>query len=322
MRSKWMKTALAAGAAIFLAGCQKEEIVQKEEEAPVEEETEQQAEARILARIEGEPVGVVVKSGGTLLVTDTFNKVVWEVTEEGAVVYAGQPGPEDAFGEPLGDYSDNSLELARFQAPWGIAPYLNGWAVADGGNSCVRWMDEEFVRTAAYKNSERVMTNPTGLAVDNEGSLYIADAGANVVYKMDTEGILTVAAEGFSSPAGLCWKKDTLYIADMGNHRICALKDGEVSVVAGAEEGYADGKVTEALFRNPQGVVVDDDGTVYVADTGNNAVRKIAGDEVTTLLAADGDLIWPVSPCGIAMYQDGLVVTDAFTGVVFTMNKD
>ncbi len=108
----------------------------------------------------------------------------------------------------------------------------------------------------------------------------------------------------------------------MGGHRICALKDGEVSVVAGGAEGYADGKAEEALFRNPQGVAVDDDGTVYVADTGNNAVRRIDGDEVTTLLAADTDLIWPVSPCGIAIYQDGLVVTDAFTGVVFTMKKD
>ncbi len=317
-----MKAALAAGLAICLAGCQKGETAPDGEEASTGEEDVLPAEASMLVRIEGEPVGVVIKGGGTLLVTDTYNKVVWEVTEEGATVYAGQPGPEDAFGEPMGDYSDNSLELARFQAPWGIAPYLDGWAVADGSNRCVRWMDEEFVRTAAYKNSERVMTNPTGLAADNKGNLYIADAGANVVYQMDPEGVLTVAAEGFSSPAGLCWKKDALYIADMGNHRICALKDGEVLVVAGGTEGYADGKVTEASFRNPQGVAVDNDGAIYVADTGNNAVRKIDGDEVTTLLAADADLIWPVSPCGIAMYQDGLVVTDAFTGAVFTLKKD
>ena len=182
---------------------------------------------QILAGIEGHPSGIAVLEKDTLLVTDTFNKVIWEIRDGEArvlagqaKVLAGQSGPKDLYGEPLGGYSDTTLEEARFQKPWDIAPFLGGWAVSDSENRVIRYFNGEVVRTAAYKNSERLLVNPTGLTADQEGNLYIADAGTGILYRMDEEGILTAVADGFQDPTGLCWSKGILYVADTGNHRI------------------------------------------------------------------------------------------------------
>ena len=93
-------------------------------------------------------------------------------------------------------------------------------------------------------------------------------------------------------------------------------------MIAGGEEGFADGRSSEAAFRNPQGIAVGEDGTIYVADTGNSAVRSIKDGSVKTLLVCGGDSTWPVAPRALCLYQGGLVVADEFSGVIFTMPCD
>lgn len=273
----------------------------------------------LLTGVQGLLAGVAVMEDDTILVTDEYSKVIWQIKDGKATVLAGKTGPEDEFGEPLGGYHDAKLEDARFEKPWGIAKYLNGWAVCDSTNRVIRYFDGELVRTAAYKNSERTLVNPMGLASDDEGNLYIADAGADMVYKMDTKGILTPLADGFNAPCGVCWSNGTLYVADTGNHRICVIENGLIRVFAGSREGFKDGAAEESCFQNPQGVTVGEDGCVYVADTGNSAIRVIKDGEVKTLLNCTNDGTWPVAPVSLAPYKGGLVVVDDFAGVVFTM---
>lgn len=270
-----------------------------------------------------------------ILATDVYNKVVWLLTDSGQTVYAGTGGTEDLSGEPQGGYYDGSLTEARFASPWAIAPYLDGWAVTDAGNNAVRYIGEDGVQTAAGSataglrnglGSSARFDHPTGLAADGKGNLYVADTGNNVIRKLTKSGQVTTYAEGFLEPTGLYWSDGVLYVADSGHHRICKVESGKVTVLAGGvtdqtasedgvyEGGYVDGSVSIAKFDNPQGVAVADDGTVYVADTGNGAVRRLSDGRVSTLLAPadEADETFPVSPRGLLLEGDTLWVSDVF----------
>src|SRR5262249_10503184 len=90
---------------------------------------------------------------------------------------------------------------------------------------------------------------------------------------------------------------DTIYIADAGNQRIRMVRPSTgnaptvwtVSTLAGnGTAGFADGAGTAAMFNNPQGIAVGANGVVYVADTANNRIRRIATDGSVTTWAGDG----------------------------------
>lgn len=202
----------------------------------------------------------------------------------------------------------------------------------------MRYLSENGVRTVAgsgnagFQNgigTSARFDHPTGLAADKEGNLYVADTGNNVIRKITKSGQVSIYATGFLEPTGLCWKDGALYVADSGYNRICKVVNGSINVLAGSVEGqtasdgvyegdYVDGALANARFFNPQGVAVADDGTIYVADTGNGAVRKISGGRVSTLLApAKNDSeTFPVSPCGLLLDGSSLYVSDYFARTV------
>jgi hypothetical protein len=92
-------------------------------------------------------------------------------------------------------------------------------------------------------------------------------------------------AARFDRPTGLALDRSgSLYIADTGNNRIrVVLPDGQTATFAGGEQGYADGPAMQARFNAPCGVSVATDGSVYVADTGNNCIRRIVAGQVSTV---------------------------------------
>ena len=63
---------------------------------------------------------------GCFLAADGFNKVIWQVTEEGRSIYAGQKGAAGKYGEPRGGYRDGSLGEMLIGEPWDMIPYLDG----------------------------------------------------------------------------------------------------------------------------------------------------------------------------------------------------
>jgi sugar lactone lactonase YvrE len=119
----------------------------------------------------------------------------------------------------------------------------------------------------------------------------------------------TVAvAAAVSDPFGLAIDRmGTLYISDAGdNNRIRKMTAaGEVSTLAGGEEGFADG-LEHAAFNTPSGLAIDEAGTLYVADTGNNAIRKITPQGAVITLAGDG----------VAGYRDGPARQARFNGPI------
>jgi RHS repeat-associated protein len=122
-------------------------------------------------------------------------------------------------------------------------------------------------------------------------------AGANDGTPGYADGALSQAR--FRNPTGVAaGPGDAIYIADSGNNRIRAISNQErspaassvtVSTLAGSgATGFGDGDAAAARFNNPQAIAVDLSGAVYVADTGNNRIRRIGTDGIVTTVAGDG----------------------------------
>lgn len=250
------------------------------------------------------PTGVAVAASGTLYVADSAEvdphpMRVRVVTPEGAVTtLAGswEDGYKDGFGAD-----------AQFKVPASVAVDDAGNVyVADTNNHRIRLVSPEGEVTtlagpltsgyaAGYADgpaAEAKFNGPRSVALDGAGNVYVADTGNHCVRVISSDGqVSTLAgakepsyADGqgaearFSFPAGIAVDGDgNLYVADTANHRIRKITpDGAVTTVAGSgEPGGADGPALEAQFRAPEGVAVDPDGNIVVADTGNHRIRKV-----------------------------------------------
>jgi sugar lactone lactonase YvrE len=145
---------------------------------------------------------------------------------------------------------------------------------------------------------------PEGLAVDAAGNLIVGDTGNHAIRKVTSEGTVTtiagteaeqgsvdgvVADARFGMPSGITMTPDgSIYTTDSANHTVRRIvPDTAVSTVAGAapHAGSADGRRLDALFYAPLGLARDSAGTLYVADTGNQTIRRIGTDGVVSTLA-------------------------------------
>ena len=150
---------------------------------------------------------------------------------------------------------------------------------------------------------------PANLEFDNDGNLYIADRENHRVRKVDANGIITTVAgngkAGYSGdggpadqaslnlPSGLAVdSKGNLYIADRSNDRIRKVsKDGVISTYAGdGTEGWSGdaGPATKARINKPFGITFDNKDNLYIADRGNNRVRKVSNKGIITTIVGDG----------------------------------
>ncbi len=271
------------------------------------------------------PCGIAKGEEG-ILVTDTYNKCVWLIKDGASTRFAGMEPPEDATGAPVGGYVDAACDQSLFSQPWAIAPFLDGWAVADTKNNAIRLITKGSVQTVNASAGETGLTTgamgviydrPMGLAADDAGNLYVADTGSGCIRIISSKGVVTTLAKDLAEPTGLVWADGSLYVAETENHRILKITDGTVTVLAGSgEEGYLDGAAETACFSSPMGLAVDAQGRVYVADAVNGAVRRIADGTVITLVKAQPDRPQksPTFPVGLLVDGESLYVCDNFVG--------
>jgi len=143
--------------------------------------------------------------------------------------------------------------------------------------------------------------SPSSLAIDKLGNIYVADTGNNAIRIISNyiPNILvgTIALDGLHSPRGVAiHTSGSIYISDTGNNRICMLMPtGDLVTLAGGVSGYLDNIGVKAAFNSPTAITVDYNKTVYVADTGNNVIRKITKDTIVSTVAGNG----------VASYIDG-----------------
>ncbi|MBG6129077.1 streptogramin lyase [Aquimarina sp. EL_43] len=180
-------------------------------------------------------------------------------------------------------------------------------------------------------------STPIGVDIDSNGNIYVADRNNNVIRKITPAGVVstfagstfgyadgTGTAAKFNSPYGIAIDaNDNIYVGDYINHRIRKITPaGVVTTLAGSGvAGSADGTGTAAQFNEPYGLDVDSNGNVYVADYGNNRIRKITPAGVVTTFAgssrgfADGTGTAAMfkAPHDVAVdNNDNVYVTDGF----------
>ncbi|MBR5268138.1 MAG: hypothetical protein IKU20_08100 [Lachnospiraceae bacterium] len=279
------------------------------------------------------PSGIMMMSDGTMVITDTYNKVVWRTKDRESTVIAGKLSAVDMYGQPIGGYNDSTLTESYFKKPWAVTKYLNGIAVSDSENNVIRYIGNDGIETAVgngtagFRNGHGMDTafnNPTGLATDPYGNLYVADTNNNAIRRVTKYGDVKTYIDNITEPTGLFWKGDILYVAASGSHQILKVKDGViVETIGTGTEGDVIGAAAQAQFSFPQGVTVADDGSIYVSDTGNSAIKKIANGTVTTLLMCDYAKMdmYPITPQGLAVYGDKLYVCDNFAKKVIILNR-
>ena len=150
---------------------------------------------------------------------------------------------------------------------------------------------------------------PAGLCLDQTGNLYVADRNNHRVRRIDTSGIVTtVAGVGVPDMGGdggpaveaylnypsdlVCDGKGNLYISDRSNNRIRKVDSkGVISTIAGMglpEFGGDFGPATGAFLKYPFGIDLDNKGNLYIADRGNNRIRKVDTQGIITTVAGDG----------------------------------
>jgi len=167
-------------------------------------------------------------------------------------------------------------------------------------------------------------SDPFAVAVDGRGAVYVADAGgADRIRRIAPDGRTATLPGTFDTPSGLAIDKaGNLYVAETGANRIRVIRrDGRVETLAGdGAPGFRDGPAGQAQFNGPIGVAVDAAGNVYVADTYNDRIRRIAPDrQVSTLAGGDapglvdgqGAAAAFDTPCALALDPaGGLLVAD------------
>ena len=303
------------------------------------------AEARFF-----QPNGVAVDLSGNVYVTDTVNSTIRKVTAAGAVITLA--GSAQVTGS-----ADGTGTAALFDFPEALTVDGSGDVyVADTGNSTIRKVTPAGIVTTiagtagVYGSADGTgltarFGGPAGIAVDNAGSLYVADTGNSTIRKM-TAGIVTTiagtpgangsadgtaAAARFFAPSGVAVDSSrNLYVADTGNFTIRKVTPaGVVTTLAGTAslQGSSDGTGAAARFNYPRGVAVDGSRNIYVADTGNSTIRKVTPAGVVTTLAGTPGVYGSANgtgpaaqfrgPAGVAVDNAGNVyVADTFNHTI------
>ncbi|MGA2217293.1 MAG: NHL repeat-containing protein [Terracidiphilus sp.] len=252
--------------------------------------------------------GIATDSTGSIYIANSHNTIL-KITHDGLVrTFAGKPderGVADGIGYaahftyPIGiatDSADNVYvsdkvkNTIRKITPSGLVTTLAGTAGITG--------------QADGAGGHASFSSPIGVATDRIGNVYVADSGNNTIRKVTPTGVVTTIAglagesgenDGigeaarFTAPYSIATDQaGNLFVVEMSSNTLRKITPGGmVTTLAGkaGEFGHADGIGTNATFFAPHGIATDKAGNVYVADYGNNTIRKVTPAGVVTTIA-------------------------------------
>lgn len=258
----------------------------------------------------GSPHGIALDAAGNFYFSDNQNHGVRKMTPEGIVStlagVANSPGAVDGVGT-----------AARFNRPVGLAvDRANNVYVADFENHAIRKITPQGVVSTLAGSLGRAgnadgtgasaqFNTPSGLAMDADDNLYVADRGNHTIRKVTPAGVVTTvagragsagntdAAIGagalFDTPEGVAVDlAGNVFVAARGSSTIRKITPaGVVTTLAGQayQSDWADGIGSAARFDAPLGVAVDEAGEIVVVDSGNHVIRRVSTSGAVTTLA-------------------------------------
>lgn len=242
------------------------------------------------------PSGVCEDASGNLYIADMISYSIRKINSIDIVsTYAGTG---------TSGYVNSNGPNAQFDRPQAIcADNLGNLYVADRFNHCIRKISSSgnvstFVGAgvAGFLDGTGVDARfhfPSSICIDAANNLYVGDESNQRIRKVTPAGVVTtIAGTGaigsndgqgslatFSTPRGICIDSDgNIFVSDAGNNLIRKINpSGYVSTYAGSGSAGADnGPANVASFNNPQGICIDNDNNLYIADSDNHQIRKIS----------------------------------------------
>jgi uncharacterized protein (TIGR03437 family) len=283
--------------------------------------------------------GLAVDSAGNLYIADDGHQRVRKVDTQGIITTVAGNGHQGFSGD------GGAATDAQLFRPSAVAIDSAGnLYIADMLNSRVRKVNTDGVISTIAGNgaigysgdggpaTSAAMFEPTGIALDSAGNVYIADQNAYVIRKVNTAGIISTVAGsgafGFSGDGGPATSAElsgpydiavdsggNLYIADHNNHRVRKVDtNGIITSIAGGGSGagIGDGGAPTSAVVNPAGIAVDSSGNYYIADLENNRIRKVTiGAHVPGLLSTAGSLYFSMTVGGNATNAQLVTISTA-----------
>ncbi|HEY5913521.1 MAG TPA: hypothetical protein VJA21_23280 [Verrucomicrobiae bacterium] len=256
------------------------------------------------------PAGVAVSGDGTVFIADSYNHRVRKVDTNGIITTVAGNGATVHFGSIYyGTYSGDGGPAvdAGLNRPAGVALDSEGnLFIADNYNDRIRKVDANGIITTIAGNgnsgysgdrgwaTNASLSSPVGVAVDSAGAIFILDEGNNRIRRI-TNGIITslAASASVSSMVGFCLDAlGNFVVADESGERVWRVAtNGATTLVAGKSTyGFSGdgGAATNATFSGPSGVALDGAGNLFIADAGNNRIRKVTPDGLISTVAGTG----------------------------------
>jgi uncharacterized protein (TIGR03437 family) len=259
---------------------------------------------------------VVVDAQGNLDAADASNNIVVQVTPTGGFRIVAGNGAAGFSGD------GGPATSASLNYPYAVAVDASGnLLIADSVNNRIRKVSPSGVITTFAGNgsfgfsgdggpaTSASLGNPTSIAVDASGNLFILDKNNDRIRKVSASGVITTVAgngiDAFSGDGGPATsaslnsasgialdQSGNLFIAELYNRvRKVSAASGVITTVAGnGSFGFSGdgGPATSASLNEPFGLALDASGNLFIADSGNNRIRKVSPSGVIATVAGSG----------------------------------
>lgn len=315
------------------------------------------------------PYGLTSDKNGGIIIVDCYNNKIRLLKDDKVITLAGYSSYTQADGLPMGGLMDGDALKADFNHPRdAVVDSKGNIIISDSENNVIRiMMDDKLytlagAATAGYTDGQGEKARfhlPSGMAIDNNDNIYVADTLNNVIRKITPKGEVSTYAGKACEEGGYCDAMATeslfnepsdvaidssgaIYVLDSGNQLIRKIENGKVSTIAGtatdkisetsySKGGFQNGTTDQAAFNFPMGIDVALDGTIFIADTYNHRIRVIKKDGSVGTLAGNGIPGWVDGYADTAefngpidvLYDNGtLYISDAWNNVIRSMKVD